>query len=117
MSMSVIWHAFRWGESAPRVESVPIPTVGSKLRVLPEHSWAPLPPHLEYATSADGQTWSEWTPIKLLEAVDVPFPGYFMFRAAQAGRVRWHNYKTPNEADTVVGLTVVLGESEVRVYE
>jgi hypothetical protein len=44
------------------------------------------------------------------KALTVPFPGFIKFRAYQKANVQVFNYKSPDEADSLVGLTVVLGQ-------
>jgi hypothetical protein len=109
--------AMRWGEEYPRIESVAVETIGSKLRLMLA-PWESIAPGLQYCTSEDGEEWNDWADMPILGAVDVPYPGYFKFRCIYApATVRFYNLKTAAEADSLTGLTVVAGECEVRLIE
>lgn len=108
--------AMRWGGPYPRIESPSIHSIGSKLRLMLA-PWEQVVPRLEYSTSHDGENWSEWQPMPILEAVDVAYPGYFKFRTSWPGKVSFYNFKTPAEADSITGLTLVAGTCEVRLIE
>lgn len=109
--------AMRWGaDEYPRIESNPVATIGSKFKIyLPP--WARVIPGLEYCTSEDGDVWSDWAVMPILESVDVPCPGYIKFRSYVPGSVGYYNFKTPAEADSLTGLTMVAGTCEVRLIE
>jgi hypothetical protein len=57
-----------------------------------------------------GSQWSPWADVDFSKAVTVPFPGFIKFRAYQKANVQVFNFKSPDEADSLVGLTVVLGQ-------
>jgi hypothetical protein len=110
----MIWEMHKWGlEHIPQPESIAIPTIGSLVRVYPQTQGLSLPRGLQISASSDGAQWSAWADIDFSKAVSVPYPGFIRFRAYQKANVRVFNYKTPEEADAVVGLTVVLGQYEV----
>ncbi len=108
--MSMIWEMHKWGlTSIPQPESTAITTIGSLARIYPQTQAMSLPRGLQISVSTDGSQWSQWTDVDFSKAVTVPFPGFVKFRAYQKDTVQLFNYKTPEEADSVVGLTVVLG--------
>ncbi|MDD4776026.1 MAG: hypothetical protein PHG75_05915 [Syntrophomonas sp.] len=109
--MSMIWEMHKWGlTSIPQPESAAIPTIGSLARIYPQTQAMSLPRGLQISVSTDGSQWSQWTDVDFSKAVTVPFPGFLKFRAYNKTAVRVFNYKSPQEADSVVGLTVVLGQ-------
>ena len=109
--MSMIWEMHKWGlEVIPQPESLPIATIGSLIRVYPQTQDMSLPRGLQISTSTDGSQWSDWADVDFSKAVTVPYPGFIKFRAYQKAAVQVFNYKSPNEADSLVGLTVVLGQ-------
>jgi hypothetical protein len=109
--MSIIWEMHQWGlASIPQPESVAIPTIGSLARIYPQTQAMSLPRGLQLSSGPDSNQWSAWEDIDFSKAVTVPYPGFIKFRAYQKTAVRVFNYKSPQEADSVVGLTVVLGQ-------
>lgn len=109
--MSIIWEMHKWGLPViPQPESAPIPTIGSLARIYPQTQAMSLPRGLQIAMSTDGSQWSEWEYVDFFKVVTVPYPGFMKFRAYQKSTVQVFNYKSPEEADSVVGLTVVLGQ-------
>jgi len=108
--MSMIWEMHKWGlENIPQPESQAIPTIGSLIRVYPQTQGLSLPRGLQISASTDSILWSEWADVDFSKAVTVPYPGFIKFRAYQKAALQIFNYKSPEEADSVVGLTVVLG--------
>lgn len=109
--MAMIWEMHKWGlEDIPQPESSAIPTIGSLARIYPQSQALSLPRGLQISVSANGSQWSQWADIDFSKAVTVPYPGFVKFRAFQNSAVQVFNYKSPEEADSVVGLTVVLGQ-------
>ncbi len=109
--MSMIWEMHKWGlDNIPQPESQPVPTIGSLARIYPQTQAMSLPRGLQISTSIDGSQWSPWADVDFFKAVTVPFPGFIKFRAYQKANVQVFNYKSPDEADSLVGLTVVLGQ-------
>lgn len=109
--MSFIWEMHKWGLTLiPQPESAAIPTIGSLVRIYPKTQAMSLPRGLQISTSLDGSQWGSWTDVVFSQAMVVPYPGFIKFRANQKADVQVFNYMTPDEADSVVGLTVVLGQ-------
>lgn len=109
--MSLIWEMNKWGlASIPQPESGSISTIGSLARFFPRNQAMSLPIGLQISMSADDIQWSDWTDINFSRALTVPYPGFIKVRAYQKTAVQVFNYKTPDEADSIVGLTVVLGQ-------
>lgn len=109
--MAMIWEMYKWGlEDIPQPESSAIATIGSLVRIYPETQAMSLPRGLQLSLSPDGSQWSAWEDIDFSNAINVPYPGFLKFRAYQQTALRVFNYKSPQEADSVVGLTVVLGQ-------
>jgi len=109
--MSMIWEMHKWGlDEIPQPESAPITTIGSLARIYPQAQAMSLPRGMQISTSTTGSQWSDWAEVDFSEAVTVPFPGFIKFRAYQKANVQVFNYKSPDEADSLVGLTVVLGQ-------
>ena len=109
--MAMIWEMHQWGlEDIPQPESPAIETIGSLARIYPENQAMSLPRGLQLSLSPDGSQWSAWEEIDFSRAINVPYPGFLKFRAYHKTAVRVFNYKSPQEADSVVGLTVVLGQ-------
>jgi len=107
----MIWEMHKWGlDEIPQPESAAIATIGSLARVYPQTQGSSLPRGLQVSTSTDGSQWSDWTDLDFYKAVTVPYPGFIKFRAYQKAAVQVFNYKSPDEADSLVGLTVVLGQ-------
>lgn len=109
--MSMIWEMHKWGlDEIPQPESTPIPTIGSLIRVYPQTQAMSLPRGLQLSTSSDGSQWSDWADVEFSKVVTVPYPGFIKIKAYQKAAVQVFNYKSPGEADSLVGLTVVLGQ-------
>ena len=109
--MSLIWEMHKWGlTSIPQPESAAISTIGSLARIYHQTQAMSLPRGLQIAASTDGGQWSEWADIDFSKSITVPYPGYIKFRAYQKATIQVFNYKSPEDADSVVGLTVVLGQ-------
>ncbi len=109
--MSMIWEMHKWGlDEIPQPESAPIATNGSLARIYPQSQGLSLPRGLQISISTDGSQWSDWADVDFSKAVTVPYPGFIKFRAYQKASVQVFNYKSPDEADSLVGLTVVLGQ-------
>jgi hypothetical protein len=96
--------------TSPSRKAKPIPTIGSLARVYPQTQGLSLPRGLQISTSRDGSQWSNWADVDFSKAVTVPYPGFIKFRAYQKASVQVFNFKSPDEADSLVGLTVVLGQ-------
>lgn len=109
--MSMIWEMHKWGlDSIPQPESPAIASIGSLARIYPQTQAMSFPRGLQISTSSEGTQWSAWGDVDFSKAVYVPYPGFFKFRAYQKATVQVFNYKAADEADSVVGLTVVLGQ-------
>lgn len=91
-------------------ETASIAAIGSKLKVLPPNLYTAWPTGLQYAVSADGTSWGSWTDMDFYDVVTITYPGYYKLKTTAAANLRRRNYKTVAEADSVVGLTVVIGE-------
>lgn len=91
-------------------ETAAIAAIGSKLKVLPPDLHSAWPPGLQYAVSADDVTWGAWTDMEFYDVVTVTYPGYYKLKTTATATLRIYNHKTPDEADSIVGETVVIGE-------
>lgn len=109
--MSLIWEMHQWGLSfIPQPESAAIATIGSLARIFPQSQAMSLPRGLQISISTDDTQWSNWIDVDYSQAITVPYPGFIKVRAYQKTSVQVFNYKTLDEADSIVGLTVVLGQ-------
>lgn len=93
-------------------ESAAIAAIGSRLKIEPPNLYTAWPPGLQYATSADGTTWSAWTDADYYEALDITYPGYFKLKTTAAATPVPYNFKAEDEADSIVGDAVIVGVHE-----
>lgn len=90
-------------------ESSAIAAIGSKLKILPANGYQAWPAGLQLSTSADGASWAAWADVQINGHYDILYPGYFKIRTASVASIRFYNAKTPDEADSLTGNTVIIG--------
>ena len=85
-------------------ETASITAIGSKLKVLPPNLYEAWPAGLQLADNGGA-----YVDINYYDEQTVTYPGTFTLKTTAAATLRYYNYKTVAEADSIVGTTVVLG--------
>lgn len=86
-------------------ETASIQAKGSKLKVMPPNLYQAWPPGLQVAL--DGGAYAD---INYYDEQDINYPGTYKLKTTAAATLRIRNYKTIDEADSIIGETVVTGE-------